>query len=250
MDLRRVTILPEPLKKGVLDLIDPVADRLIEAGLTPNRITTISVLILVVSGAAFGFGHLHLGGGLLLASGFFDILDGKVARRGHMSSTFGAFYDSSMDRFGEGILFAGIAIYYMTSAIFSYGNREPVLALGLCFACLIGSYMVSYTRARAEGVGLEAKVGMAQRAERIVFLGGATLFFGAGSHGWMLLGILAGLSLVSWITMVQRIWHVYNITRDEVAVKPAPNAPVSAPRAGAAPADAPLTLSETAAKGS
>ncbi len=248
MDLRRVTILPEPLKKAFLELIDPVADRLIEAGLTPNRITTISVLILVVSGTAFGLGHLHLGGGLLLASGFFDLLDGKVARRGHMSSTFGAFYDSSMDRFGEGILFTGIAIYYMTSAIRSYGNREPVLALGLCFACLIGSYMVSYTRARAEGVGLEAKVGMAQRAERIVFLGGATLFFGAGSHGWMLLGILAGLSLVSWITMVQRIWHVYNITRDEVVKSP--TVPVSAPRSGTAPADAPLTLSETAAKGS
>src|SRR5262245_15559178 len=101
MDLRRVTILPEPLKRAVLALLDPIADRLIEAGLTPNRITTISVAFLIVSGTAFGLGHLHLGGGLLLASGFFDILDGKVARRGGMSTTFGAFYDSSMDRVGE-----------------------------------------------------------------------------------------------------------------------------------------------------
>jgi CDP-diacylglycerol--glycerol-3-phosphate 3-phosphatidyltransferase len=84
-----------------------------------------------------------------------------------------------------------------------------VLALGLCFACLTGSFLVSYTRARAEGLGFDAKVGMATRAERIVFLGGPTLFFGSGPGGYMLLGILAFLTLISWITVVQRISFVY-----------------------------------------
>jgi CDP-diacylglycerol--glycerol-3-phosphate 3-phosphatidyltransferase len=227
MDFRRFTILPEPLKKAFLEWIDPIADGLIKAGLTPNRITTYSTLLIIASGFAFAFGALdpralHLGGALLLLSGLLDLLDGKVARRGGMSSRFGAFYDSSMDRLGEGVLFTGIAIFYMASAIRSYGNREPMLALFLCFACLIGSFMVSYTRARAEGLGLEAKVGMAQRAERIVFLGGPTLFFGSGSHGWMLLGILAWLTLISWITVAQRIHHVYTVTRNDELVPAEP----------------------------
>jgi len=216
MDLRRLTLLPEPLKNAFLGWIDPLAAGLVKAGLTPNRITTISIMLIVGSGALYALGALHLGGAMLLLSGLFDLLDGKVARSSNQTSKFGAFYDSSMDRLGDGALFTGIAIYYMTSAIRSAGDRLPVLALGLCFACLTGSFLVSYTRARAEGLGLEAKVGMAQRAERLVFLGVPTLFFGAGGEqGWMLLAILAWLTLISWITVVQRIMHVYRITADE-----------------------------------
>jgi CDP-diacylglycerol--glycerol-3-phosphate 3-phosphatidyltransferase len=234
MDFRRFTILPEPLKKAFLEWIDPIADGLIKAGLTPNRITTYSTLLIIASGFAFAAGALdprllHLGGALLLLSGLLDLLDGKVARRGGMTTRFGAFYDSSMDRLGEGVLFTGIAIFYMASAIKSFGNRMPMLALFLCFACLIGSFLVSYTRARAEGLGLEAKVGMAQRAERIVFLGGPTLFFGAGTRGWMLLAILAWLTLISWITVVQRIHHVYSVTKNEVLPPIEPSVPRGVP---------------------
>ena len=232
MDLRRLTLLPEPLKNAFLGWIDPLADGLWKAGLTPNRITTISVFLLLGSGALFSLGALHWGGALLLLSGLFDLLDGKVARASGQTSKFGAFYDSSMDRLGEGALFTGIAIFYMTSAMRSAGDRLPVLALGLCFACLTGSFLVSYTRARAEGLGLEAKVGMAQRAERIVFLGVPTLFFGAGKHGWMLLGILAWLTLVSWITVVQRIVHVYKITADERQPPGPSRRPAVSPPAG------------------
>lgn len=231
MDLRRLTLLPDPLKNAFLGWIDPIADGLIRAGLTPNRITTLSILVLLASGAAFGLGALHLGGLLLLVSGIFDLLDGKVARRTGLESKFGAFYDSSMDRLGEGALFTGIAIFYMTSAIRSAGERLPVLALGLCFSSLIGAFLVSYTRARAEGLGLEAKVGVAQRAERIVFLGVPTTLFGAGPGGWLLLGILSWLTIVSWITVFQRIAHVHRVTRDE---RPEPK--VSVPRPVPGPA--------------
>jgi len=219
MDLRKLSLLPEPLKKGFLEGIDPLADVLIKAGLTPNRITTLSIFVILAAGAAYALGALHLGGALLLSSGLFDLLDGKVARRGNLASKFGAFYDSTMDRLGEGALFTGIAIFYMTSTIKDWGQHKPVLALGLCFACLTGSFLVSYTRARAEGLGFEAKVGMATRAERIIFLGGPTLFFGSGPGGWMLLGILAFLTLISWITVVQRISFVY---RASLIVPPAP----------------------------
>lgn len=215
MNLRRITLLPEPLKNAFLEFIDPLADGLIRAGLTPNRITTLSILVLLGSGAAYALEALRVGSALLLFSGLLDLLDGKVARRANQSTRFGAFYDSTMDRLGEGALFTGIAIFYMRSAMVSGGERMPVLALGLCFAALTGGYLVSYTRARAEGVGLEAKVGMAQRAERIVLLALPTLLFGAGPDGWLLLGILIVLTIISWVTVFQRIWHVYDVTKED-----------------------------------
>ena len=236
MELRRLTVLPEPLKKAFLDGIDPIADGLIKLGLTPNRITTISALLIIAAGIVFAADHLHIGGALLLLSGLFDLLDGKVARRSGQSSRFGAFYDSVMDRLGEGFLFGGIAVFYLTSAIFNYGNRKPGLALGLCFACLVASYLVSYTRARAEGLGIEAKVGMAQRAERIVLLGGTTLFFGPGPHGWLLLGVLAFLTVIGWVTVGQRIYHVYTMTKGDAAMPPASRR-VNDPPSGAAVPD-------------
>jgi len=222
LDPRRLTLLPEPLKQGFLRAIDPIADGLVRVGLTPNGITTISVLVLLGSGAFFAVGWLRAGAVLLLLSGLFDLLDGKVARRFGMSSQFGAFYDSTMDRLGEGALFMGIGIFYIQSVMQTAGERLPVLGLGLCFAALTGSLLVSYTRARAEGLGLDCKVGMAQRAERIVFLGVPTAIWAAGPSGWLLLGILVWLTLVSWITVVQRIHHVWRITRGADAV-PAPS---------------------------
>ncbi len=225
MDVRRLTLLPEPLKNGFLELIDPVADGLIKAGLTPNRITTLSIFVLLGSGAAFALGALRVGAFLLLFSGLLDLLDGKVARRGNLSTRFGAFYDSSMDRLGEGALFTGIAIFYMRSAIAAGSERLPVLALGLCFAVLTGGFLVSYTRARAEGLGIEARVGLAQRAERLVLLGVPTMFFGAGPGGWLLLSILIVLTLASWITVFQRIAHVYDVTAHETPPAAGPGQP-------------------------
>jgi CDP-diacylglycerol--glycerol-3-phosphate 3-phosphatidyltransferase len=229
MDLRRLALLPEPLKKGFLEGIDPLADGLIKAGLTPNRITTLSTFLIVAAGGAYALGGLRLGGALLLLSGLFDLLDGKVARRGNLASKFGAFFDSSMDRLGEGALFTGIAIFYMTSTIKSWGQHQPVLALGLCFACLTGSFLVSYTRARAESLGFSASVGMATRAERIIFLGGPTLFFGSGPGGYLLLGILAFLTLISWITVYQRIAFVYHASLNEPPAPPVTRTTVPGP---------------------
>ena len=222
MKLRQLTLLPEPVKKAFQDWMDPVADSLVRAGLRPNWITTLSGFVLLASGIAFGLGALRLGAFMLLFSGVFDILDGKVARRGNMSTKFGAFYDSTMDRLGEAAIFAGLGVYFIRTP----GQRLPVLGLGLCFAALCGAFIVSYARARAEGLGLECKVGFAQRAERIVFLGIPTMIWGAGRHGWLLLGILFVLTVVNFITVGQRIVHVF---RSSAGAAPLAD-PVATPR--------------------
>jgi len=215
MDPERQTILPEPLKNFVLGLLDPVADALIRVGLSPNGITTVSVLVLIASGAAFAMGEL--------LSGILDLLDGKVARRGGMESRFGAFYDSTMDRVGDAALFMGIGIHFVITP----GQRWPILGLMLCFGNLMTSFLVSYARARAEGLGISATVGIAQRAERIVLIGVPVLVWHAGPGGWMLLGILAFLFTTSGITAVQRVLHVYHQIGGEL--RPAASPPRSAP---------------------
>jgi CDP-diacylglycerol--glycerol-3-phosphate 3-phosphatidyltransferase len=207
-----VGLLPKSLETGFLKALDPVADGLMRTGIRPNTITSISVLLLVASGATYAVAQLRAGALLLLVSGLFDLLDGKVARRGNMASRFGAFFDSTMDRLGEAALFTGIGIYFMNAD----GQRYPFLGLGLCFAALSFSFLVSYSRARAEGIGLDCNVGIARRAERFLVLAVPTAIWGAGPHGWLLLTILMLLAGVAAITTVQRIVHVYRLTAADV----------------------------------
>jgi CDP-diacylglycerol--glycerol-3-phosphate 3-phosphatidyltransferase len=210
MDIRRLTLLPAPLKSAFLDRVDPVADWCIRRRIPPNTITALSAVVLLTSGSAFGLGAPRIGAALLLLSGFLDLVDGKVARRGNLSTKFGAVFDSTLDRLGEAALFSGIGIYFVTTP----GQRWPILGLGLCLAALSGAFLVSYARARAEGLQLDCRVGIAQRPERIIGLGGPTLFFGAGPSGYLLLGIMIVLAVVSYITVVQRVAHVYRITQN------------------------------------
>ena len=228
MDAERQTILPESLKNLVLELLDPVADWLIQAGLRPNRITTISVVLLLASGVGFAIGELRWGAAMLLLSGILDLLDGKVARRGGMESRFGAFYDSTIDRLGDALVFMGIGVHFVVTP----GQRWPILGLLLCFGTLTSSFLVSYARARAEGLGFEARVGIAQRAERVVLIGVPVLIWRAGPGGWMLLGILAFLFVTSAVTVVQRVLHVHHQIHDgapRAASVPAPRSPAVIP---------------------
>ncbi len=223
MNHRDVRLLPAPLISGFSDLVSPVAEWLIRRRIRPNTITSTSAIIVIGAGAAFGLDMPRLGALWLLLSGLLDVLDGQVARRGGMVSTFGAFFDSTLDRVGEAVLFAGLAIYFQTAE----GQAVPVLGVGLALAALAGSFLVSYTRARAEGLDLDCKVGLAQRPERILGLGAPTLFFGAGPHGLLLIVIIALLAVVSWITVVQRIAHVYRATNGGSALPPASGGPVA-----------------------
>ncbi|MGZ3945894.1 MAG: CDP-alcohol phosphatidyltransferase family protein [Mucilaginibacter sp.] len=167
------TSLRNNLQLGIYKVIDPVVRVLIKLGLTPNAVTTIGfilnigVAVIFVIGAEEGnrgdLTYVGWAGGLILFAGLFDMLDGQVARLGNMKSTFGALYDSVLDRYSELIMFLGICYYlvahhYFLSSIFA-------------FIALIGSMMVSYVRARAEGLGVEIKGGLMQRPERVVTIG-------------------------------------------------------------------------------
>jgi CDP-diacylglycerol--glycerol-3-phosphate 3-phosphatidyltransferase len=198
------------LSKRVDTALVPIARALVALRVHPNTLTTVSFLTLMGAATAFGMGGVQLGGFLLLLSGFLDMLDGKVAREGGTLSRFGAFYDSTLDRLGEAALFGGIAIFFQRGGV---SDQWVVAAVATSMTALTAGLIVSYTRARAEGLMLECKVGIGTRAERIVGLGGPSMFFGAGPDGLLLLGIIAVIALLAVITIVQRIAHVYKLTR-------------------------------------
>lgn len=212
-----MNVIPQGVKDGFVRLTGPLVRGLIRGRVRPNTITTIGALVVFGSAAAFGAGAIRLGGLLLLVSGVFDILDGQVARLGAMSSTFGAFYDSTLDRVGEAALFAGIALHFLRGGL---PPHAVTLGVMLAISALAASLLVSYTRARAEGLGVECKVGIAARAERFLVLGAPTLLFSSGRDGRLLLWIVAVLALVTAITVVQRVVHVARATRRPVESAP------------------------------
>src|SRR5690242_6364186 len=158
-------ILPDWLKSGYLRVIDPAADWLVRRGVHPNTITAVGTVCTVVGGVIYGFGHIRTGGFFLSVTALFDVLDGTVARRSNKSSTFGAFLDSTLDRVADGAVLGGLAMFY---ALNPRHHNVPMMAV--CLLGLIGAYMTSYIRARAEALGMDAKVGMVQRPERVVLL--------------------------------------------------------------------------------
>jgi CDP-diacylglycerol--glycerol-3-phosphate 3-phosphatidyltransferase len=193
------------LEKPFYATVNPLVERLIRAGVRPNTITTVGTGLVLVSAVLYASGHVRLGGALLLLSGIADTLDGQVARGGAMVTRFGAFYDSTLDRVGDGATFIGIGAFFLTAP----GVAYPVPAAILCMVAILASVLVSYARARAEGLGLDCKVGIAQRAERILGLGIASLVFGAGPHALLMEAIVALLAIASIITVVQRFVYVY-----------------------------------------
>ncbi|MGN7203898.1 DUF4833 domain-containing protein [Pedobacter sp. SAFR-022] len=161
------------LQQGIYLVINPFVKGLIKMGLTPNAVTTIGLFLNIGVAVIFVFGaersnrgdldFVGWAGALVLFAGLFDMLDGQVARLGNMSSRFGALYDSVLDRYSELILFLGICYYLVSHHYF--------LSSLFAFIAMIGSMMVSYTRARAEGLGIECKGGLMQRPERVVTIG-------------------------------------------------------------------------------
>lgn len=156
----------------VYKIIHPFIQFLIKAKVTPNAITTVGLVINVMAtivliiGAEFGErgDHRYLGiaGGVILIAGLFDMIDGRLARETNTSSKFGALYDSVLDRYSELIMFLGIC-YYLVS-------HDYFISSVFGFIAMIGSIMVSYTRARAEGLGVNCSVGWMQRPERILLV--------------------------------------------------------------------------------
>lgn len=201
-------ILPDWLTSGYLKLFDPIADWLVERGVHPNVITISGTLFMIAGGVLYGTGHIMTGGWLLSITAFTDVLDGTVARRSGKSSQFGAFLDSTLDRVADGAVLGGLAAFYALNS-----PHRSLLMLIVCIAAIIGSFMTSYTRARAEALGLDAKVGMMQRPERVVLLSAPQALFGLFFNGWALIVIIVILAVTAWITVVQRMMYVYERTR-------------------------------------
>ena len=157
------------LQQLIYKILNPIVRGMIKVGITPNFITTTGFLLNLVAAGILVYAALFtwkdlscLGwaGGIILFAGLFDMMDGRVARVGNMSSTFGALYDSVLDRYSELVTLCGICYY-----LFAWGYFVSSI---IAFVALIGSLMVSYVRARAEGLGFDCKVGFMQRPERVV----------------------------------------------------------------------------------
>lgn len=216
-----MNVIPQRVKDGFVGLTGPVARALIRGGVHPNTITTLGTLVVIGSGVAFGLGEVRLAGVLLLVSGLFDILDGQVARQGGKTTTFGAFYDSTLDRVGEGAVFTGLIFYFLSGPLAADMKARAIAA---CLVALVASFLVSYARARAEALGVENKVGIAARAERILLLGFPAMVLGAGPGrpGIVLFWIVTVLAIVSAITVVQRVAHVARVARGAPPPSPVP----------------------------
>lgn len=165
--------LRDGLQQLIYKIINPLVHGMIKIGITPNFITTTGLVLNIaaacvllyggMNGERGDFSYIGWAGGIILFAGLFDMMDGQVARIGKMSSTFGALYDSVLDRYSELTVFFGICFYLIMQGYV----KSSIIA----FIALIGSLMVSYVRARAEGLGLECKVGLMQRPERVVLTG-------------------------------------------------------------------------------
>lgn len=155
-------------------------------------------------GVVIAFGNFALGGILIILAGILDGVDGALARLTNQASKFGAFLDSTTDRFAEGALFSGI--------MFAFGQRGQTWVAYLVFAAFLGSVMVSYARARAEGIGVECREGWLTRFERFVLLVLGLIFtaFFGDAPLFIALGLIA---LFANVTAVQRMWYVYRTTR-------------------------------------
>jgi CDP-diacylglycerol--glycerol-3-phosphate 3-phosphatidyltransferase len=177
-------------------------NRLIESRLTPNAISLTGFLLCLIAAVLVWQEQFVLGGLAFIVGSVCDTLDGRYSRMSGKGSPFGAFLDSTLDRIEEGIVLTAVAVYF--------SKRGDDIAVAAVVVAVLASLMVSYTRARAEALGVECKVGIADRAVRVVILSaGLVLAEGAGILGVDLLApavyVLAGLSV---ITVVQRIWHV------------------------------------------
>ncbi len=176
----------------------PTARVLSKTGVTPNTLTVMGFLVSVAAGVLIARGYFLAGGLVVLFAGAFDLMDGPVARVTGKTSRFGGFLDSTLDRLSEAAVLAGILAYYA----YNEGTWESLLAYG----CFVGSVMVSYLRARAEGLGVKCEVGIFTRVERVIVMS-----IGLMVGQWVDLAIPVMMGIITalaFVTVVQRLIHV------------------------------------------
>jgi len=197
------------LKPRLEIILSVVANKMVAIGITANMVTLSGFFVNLIATFYFATGRLVTGGILILFGGSFDMIDGAVARAQRNPRASGALLDSVIDRYSEGFLLLGALIYF-------YG-LESLLGIILAFSAWFGSILVSYVRARADGLQVTCKVGLMQRPERIILLGAGTVLQGALLHkypflqstGMILLCTLGILTLTSHITAIHRLIFSY-----------------------------------------
>lgn len=182
-------------------MLVPFVDIAVRLGLTPNSLTVLGFVLNVVAGVLVGYGYIFAGGAVMTALAMpLDALDGELARKTNQQSRFGAFFDSTLDRFAEGALLMGLAAYFV--------RQNDITGVVVTFVALVGSLMVSYTRARAEGLGIECKVGLFSRFGRFLVLAAGLLSTQVAPMIW-------ALAILSNYTAVERIVYVWRVLRKQ-----------------------------------
>ena len=188
-------------------------------GLTPNMLTVIGLLLNCGVAAVLWSGHLFWGGVLVLGAGLFDLLDGAMARVTDRVTPFGSFFDSTLDRYSEVIVYGGLLLYILST-------DDANLGAVLIYLTICGSILVSYARARAEALGYKLQVGLLARPERIIILA-------AGLVVGQVLWALWFLAIFTNLTAVQRIYHLWYTTyrqQDGAGAKKAKRAAADVPK--------------------
>ncbi len=207
-DLRRgASVMPAWFKDAARGVLAPVVRLAMALHLTPNTITVIGLLITLIASALVAGGWLLVGAALLTAGSLLDAVDGALARAQGGGTEFGSFLDSTLDRAGEAILYAGIAAWFLTTLV------DPLLPVTAVFVALGGSFLVSYARARAEAIGISATVGLAPRTERLVLVIAGIALAGLGFTP-ILIAVLVLVAALTVVTVIQRIWHVWRASQD------------------------------------
>lgn len=188
---------------GYLRLVEPVAATLARRGVSPNLLSTVGLACTLVAAAAFAAGAVRAAGWILGVTAVFDVLDGRVARLGGSATPFGAFYDSTLDRIADAAVFAGLTVFFARA-----DATRSVAMVGVTVVAAAGAFVTSYTNARAEALGVHARVGLLQRPERVVLLSAPAAFFGADWNGAALRAVVVTLAVAGWITVAQRIASV------------------------------------------
>ena len=200
MKKKDFTILPHSIQKWFINILDPFIDLIVRFNVHPNHFTILGLFTSLVGAIFYAKHDIRLGGMFILLGGICDIIDGKIARKTGLSTKFGALFDSSLDRYAEVFMFLGTAIFFVQ-------KDHPITSI-MVFLALGGSMMVSYVRARAEGLGYECKVGIMQRPERIVYIGASSLV-----HPYMLEVVIWMIAILANFTAIQRMYHVWLIEK-------------------------------------
>lgn len=199
------------LQKIIYVIINPIIKGMIKIGITPNFITTTGFVLNLVATAMFLYTAQEMStdtsligwaGGIILFAGLFDMMDGRLARMGNMSSVFGALWDSTLDRYSELFTLFGITVFFLL-------NQWEWMGV-VTFLAMVGSVMVSYVRARAEGLDIECKVGLMQRPERVVVTAFGAIMCGVMSEVMWLAVPIAIIAVLANITAFWRVGHCYN----------------------------------------